>query len=156
MRKVIATFLVRTLSRKVSKHMHMTRDSQSGGRPISETTKRSLEQRLVAHAKKHYSGKYQRLEMRFKGPFCYIDAYKEPSVPSGTKMPTGETREQFIERVRSTPIHLCRLRHFSEDRWSVAFYRYSNEKYEPCLFPSGDWFGPPEIAFDVGAVYLNE
>lgn len=140
--------------------MHMTNrwtlDPQSGGRPIPETAKRSIEQRLLAHAKKHYRGKYERLEIRFKGPFCYIDAFKEPSVPSGTRMPTGETREQFIERVRRVPIHLCRLRHFSEDRWSLAFYKYSNEKYEPCLFPSGDWFGPPEAGFDVGAVYLNE
>lgn len=30
----------------------------------------------------------------------------------------------------------------------------SNEKYEPCLFRAGEWFGTPEEAFEVGAVNL--
>jgi hypothetical protein len=66
----------------------------------------------------------------------------------------NETREQYIERLRNTPTHLCRLRHFDIYRWSVAFYTYSNEKYSSCVFPNGDWFGSPEEAFDIGAVYL--
>jgi hypothetical protein len=28
-------------------------------------------------------------------------------------------------------------------------------KYEPAVFPSGDFFGTPEEEFDVGAVYLQ-
>ena len=34
------------------------------------------------------------------------------------------------------------------------FYAYSSEKYEPCVFASGDRFGTPEEAFEIGAVYL--
>jgi hypothetical protein len=67
----------------------------------------------------------------------------------------NETREEYIERLRNTPTHLCRIRHFDISRWSMAFYTYSNERYEPCFSPTGDWFGTPEEAFDVGAVYLE-
>jgi len=52
-------------------------------------------------------------------------------------------------------IHLCRLRYFDQDRWSIAFYTYSNEKYEPCTFGNGNWFGTPEEAFDIGAIHLE-
>ena len=75
----------------------------------------------------------------------------------GKRHPTaclGESREEYIERLRNFPIHLCRLRHFNTDRWSLAFYAYSHERYEPCIFPGGDWFGTPEEGFDVGAQYL--
>lgn len=30
----------------------------------------------------------------------------------------------------------------------------SNERYEPAIFPHGDWFGIPEQGFDIGATYL--
>lgn len=69
---------------------------------------------------------------------------------------TGETRAEFVERVSAIPIQLCRLRYFAvAGRWSVAFYTYSHERYEPTFFPSGDIFGTPEEALDLGAVYLE-
>jgi hypothetical protein len=55
-----------------------------------------------------------------------------------------------------TPTHLCRLRHFGPERWSVAFYKYSDECYEPSFLESGQMVGTPEEGFDVGAVYLTE
>jgi hypothetical protein len=55
-----------------------------------------------------------------------------------------------------TPLHMCRLRHFTEDHWSLAFYTYSRERYEPCVFHSGEFWGTPEEGLDVGAVYLEE
>jgi len=72
---------------------------------------------------------------RLSGVFCYLDAITSDAT--------------------DTPFHLCRLRHFSEDCWSLAFYTYSHEKYEPCVFQSGDFFGTPEDGLDVGAVYLQ-
>lgn len=131
-------------------------DPHTGGRKISPSVQELVRKRILAHAEKNYKGKYSRIEVKFKGPFCYIDAYQEPHV--GKKHPTaafGETREEFINRLRNTPTHLCRLRHFDLDRWSVAFYTYSHERYEPCVFPNGQWFGTPEQAFDIGAVYLE-
>ena len=51
--------------------------------------------------------------------------------------------------------HLCRLRYFgNEDAWSLSFFTYSNERYEPCVFHNGSFHGTPEEAFDVGAAYL--
>ena len=60
------------------------------------------------------------------------------------------------ERLRNTPTHLCRLRYFGDDRWSFGFFTYSNERYELSVFPSGEFFGTPEEAFQVAAgVYLH-
>jgi hypothetical protein len=61
----------------------------------------------------------------------------------------------MIERLRHTPTHLVRLRYFgADDRWSLAFYTYSNERYEPCVLRSGEFLGTPEEALDVGSSYL--
>lgn len=131
-------------------------DPHAGGKVIPEDEKPIIRKRILAHAEAKYAGKYLSIDTKFKGAFCYIDAYQEPYV--GKKHPTagsGETREQYIYRLRHDPKHLCRLRYFSMDRWSVAFYTYSHEKYEPCIFPTGDWFGTLEEGFDVGAVYLK-
>jgi hypothetical protein len=115
-----------------------------------------VRERILKHAERNYAGKYTRIDVRFRGALCYIDAYREPHV--GKDDPPaclGETREEFVERLRKTPKHLCRMRHFDIDRWSLAFYTYSYERYEPCVFPNGEWFGTPEEAFDVGAAYLE-
>ena len=128
----------------------------AGGKKIPPAMQDVVRKRILDHAEENYAGKYSRIDVKFRGALCYIDAYQEPQV--GKKHPTaafGETREEFINRLRNTPTHLCRLRHFSIDQWSVAFYTYSNERYEPCLFPNGEWFGNPEQAFDIGAVYLQ-
>jgi hypothetical protein len=131
-------------------------DPHSGGVPIPAAVKKRTEERIKAYAEKHYDGKYTRLGIRFRGAFCYIDAYVEPPTPSPELLKlTGETLDEHLERMRNMPIHLCRLRHFKEDSWSLAFYTYSNEKYEPCFFDTGKMEGTPEEGFAVGAVYLN-
>lgn len=132
-----------------------TLNPHAGGIPISDIVKQQTQRRLLAHAEKHYAGRYARLDIRFKGALCYVDAFLEPDTRGSPWDATGETREQFVERLRSAPTHLCRLRHFAPDRWSVAFFTYSHERYEPSFFPSGEEFGTPEEAFDVGAVYLT-
>lgn len=136
-----------------------TYDPQSGGKKIPDTIKPSIRQRILAHAQKYYAGKYKRIEVRFSGKFCYIDAYTEPFIPSDydPKLYGGKSRDERIAELREFPTHLCRLRYFGdEDRWSMAFYTYSHEKYEPCLFDNGDWHGTPEEAFDTSAVYLTD
>jgi hypothetical protein len=133
-------------------------DPQAGGVKIPQKIQPQIRQRILEHAKKHYAGKYNRIDVRFRGVFCYIDAYTEPYVPKKYDPKLyGESREAHIERLRNTPTHLCRLRYFGdEDRWSMAFYTYSHEKYEPCVFPKGDWHGTVEEAFDTSAVYLTD
>ena len=126
----------------------------SGGVKIPESLKEPTRRRLLAHAEKHYAGRYVLLDIRFKGALCYVDAYTEPDVQGSPWRATKETREKFVERLRNSPTHLCRLRYCGRDRWSVAFYTYSHERYEPSFFASGDQYGTPEEGLDVGAVYL--
>ena len=130
----------------------------SGGTKITEALKTEIKQRIERVAQRRFKGKYTRLDIRFKGQFCYIDAYKEPQVMKGwPPKDWPETREEFYERLRNTPTHLCRLRYFSDDRWGYAFYTYSHEKYELSVYPNGEFFGKPEDAFVASAeAYLNE
>jgi hypothetical protein len=133
-------------------------DPDSGGVKIPESVKRRIEARIRRHAEEHFAGKYTRLEIRFRGQFCYIDAYTEPEETPGWPPPDWpESREEYLERLRNMPTHLCRLRYFGdEERWGFAFYTYSNEKYEVSVFPSGDFRGTPEEAFDTAArAYLT-
>jgi hypothetical protein len=111
-------------------------DPHSGGVKIPKTVQEETRKRLEAHAAKRYAGKYTRLDLRFRGQFCYIGAYTE----------------DFTDH----PVQMCRLRYFRHDHWSVAFFTYSNERYEPCLLASGEDDGTPEEGFDVGAVYLSD
>lgn len=131
----------------------------SGGVRIPDTVKRRTEERIRQYAEQHFAGRYTRLDIRFRGQFCYIDAYTEPE-PLGPGWPppdSPETGEEMQERLRNTPTHLCRLRYFGDvERWSFGFFTYSNERYELSIFPSGDFFGTPEEAFEVAAgVYLR-
>ncbi len=130
-------------------------DPDSGGVKIPESAKEQTKRRILAHAEKHYAGRYARLDVRFKGALCYVDAYIEPDTRGSPWKATRETREQFVERLRAAPTHLCRLRYFGPDRWSVAFFTYSHERYEPSFFASGEQFGTPEDGLEVGAIYLT-
>lgn len=107
-----------------------------GGVPIPPAVRLRTERRIRAYAEAHYRGKWSRLDIRFRGALCYIDAYVEPQP--------------------HVPLHLCRLRYFrNEEAWSMAFYTYSHEKYEPCVFGNGTFHGTPEEAFEIGAIYLK-
>ena len=132
-------------------------DPGSGGARIPEAVQRRTEQRIRRYAEEHFAGRYTRLEIRFRGQFCYVDAYTEPAQlgPDWPPADWPETREEYLARLGNTPVHLCRLRYFGdEEGWGFAFYTYSNERYELSVFPSGDFFGPPEEAFEASSVYL--
>jgi len=108
----------------------------AGGVTIPPAVRFRTERRIRAYADVHYQGRFTGLDIRFRGALCYIDAYVEPG--------------------SDVPLHLCRLRYFrDEEAWSMAFYTYSHEKYEPCMFGNGTWHGTPEEAFEIGAVYLT-
>ena len=134
------------------------RDPHSGGVKIPRDVQERTKDRILTYAATHYSGKYTRIEVKFRNQFCYIDAYREPYIPPNFPPPDfPESREEYIERLRNNPIHLCRLRYFSkEESWSFAFYTYSQEKYEPSVLNNGSFFGTPEEAFDSAAIYLED
>ena len=107
-----------------------------GGVTIPPQVRHRTERRIRAYAEAHYGGTFKRLEVRLRGALCYIDAY--------------------VEDPPDAPLHLCRLRYFrNEDAWSMAFYTYSNEKYEPGMFRNGTFVGTPEEAFEMAAIYLK-
>lgn len=125
---------------------------------IPAAVRESTTARIEAHARRKYAGRYIRLDIRFRGPCCYISAFCEPTdVPRDWPPPSWNmSRAEYLQELRDTPVNLCRLRYFGdEEAWSLAFYTYSDSKYAPCVFPSGQFFGTPEEAFDVGAVYLK-
>jgi hypothetical protein len=105
---------------------------QSGGTKIPPTQYDKLSRQVHAYEKTRAWYPGSSLRLRFKGQFCYVDGAKE-----------GET-----------PYPLGRLRYFADDRWSLAFYTYSNERYEPCLLPNGEWYGSLEQTIAVCEVYL--
>ena len=129
----------------------------TGGTRIPPLLQEETRRRIHAHANANYAGRFLRIAVRFRGAFCYIDAYCEPNPPTKALLrASNETERQYYERLGESPIHLCRLRYFAgRQRWTLAFYTYSHERYEPAVFPSGDMYGTPEEAFDVGAIYLQ-
>ncbi len=129
----------------------------SGGIKIPDSVKSDVDRRVKSVAEEHFKGKYIRLDIHFKGQFCYVDAFQEPEVSDDwPPKDWHETQEVYIERLRNTPTHLCRLRYFGDDQWGFAFYTYSNEKYELSVYPNGEFLGKPEDAFLASAVYLYD
>jgi hypothetical protein len=131
----------------------------SGGSKIPDRLKPDVEQRIRRCAEEEFAGKYTRLDIRFRGQFCYVDAYCEPVIRPGWPPADGpETPEEYLERLRNTPTHLCRLRHFGPpDHWSFGFFSYASESYQLSVFENGEFFGEPEEAFRLAArVYLVE
>jgi hypothetical protein len=132
-------------------------DPHAGGTTIPSGMREATQRRIRAYADRRYAGTFSRLDIRFHGALCYVDAYVEPEPPSRRLLHVlHETREEYFNRVREIPLHLCRLRYFGGQKiWSMAFYTYSNERYEPCTFPNGAFYGTPEEGFEVGAAYLR-
>jgi len=131
-------------------------DPDSGGVKIPAAVKQDVLKRIHAAADEHLPpGLYTRLDIRFKAQFCYIDAFQEPPKPTADWPPKDwpETREVYLERLRNTPIPLCRLRYFGGDTWGFALYTFSQEKYELSVFPNGEFFGGPEEAFLLAASF---
>jgi hypothetical protein len=132
------------------------RNPNSGGVKIPDDVKVRTAVRLERCAERHFKGRYTRLEIKVRGQFCYVDAYREPG--PHVYVPKGMSRADVIEQQRTTPIHLFRLRYFGdENAWAFGFFKYSDEKYETSMFQSGDFFGTPEEALEIAAgVYLND
>jgi hypothetical protein len=124
-------------------------DPTRGGTKITSRVKVETEQRIRAYAEKYFKGKYTRLDVRFRGCLCHVDAYQEPEPPKTMPRDWHESKEEYVERLRNVPTHLCRLRYFREDVWGLALFVYSSEKYETSVYHSGKFEGTPEEAMDL-------
>jgi hypothetical protein len=133
------------------------KDPHSGGVKIPDRIKEKIKDRIECYANKNYAGKFTRIDVRFRGYFCYIDAYQEPFVPEDfDPVLFNETREERIERLRNAPIKLCRLRYKGdENNWTLDFFSYSHDKYQPSVFTHGGFYGTPEQALQSGAMFLE-
>ncbi len=119
---------------------------------IADAAQAALRARLERHVRAHWKDRCQEVVVRFRGAFAYIDAF-----PLQQQFMLGTTPEEQA-RIEATPTHLCRLGYLGNlERWEFAFFKYSDEKYEPSFLPSGAFVGTPEEAFDCAAqVYMQD
>lgn len=110
----------------------------------------ALRTRLERHALDRWKENCRAIEVRFRGTFAYVAALQK----NGWHLP--DTPQETRDLIDATPTRLCRLGYLGNpDRWAFAFYKYSDETYEPSFLPSGAFEGTPEEAFDCAAgVYL--
>lgn len=107
-------------------------DVHSGGKKIPSANYEKIRKQVQAYAaKRPWKDKYK-LQVRFKSQFCYVDALET----DGTVSPLG------------------RLRYFHDEKWSVAFYTYSNDRYQPCFMNNGTEAGKLEEGVAVCEMYL--
>ncbi len=110
------------------------KDAHAGGVKIPPAAAERIKKEIEACWRAEFGDVIKKVVVRFKGQFCYIDA------------DVGER----------TPTHLCRLRHFRPDSWSVALFNYSSESYDPAPLSSGMESGKAVDGFRLGASFLAE
>jgi hypothetical protein len=103
-------------------------DPHSGGCKIPPQLHQELSKKAELFVRTHAWCANLQLKLRFKSQFCYVD-----------------TMTKNNNRI----FPLCRLRYFKSGVWSFAIFTYSNEHYEPHLFPNGQWKGTLEQALEV-------
>ncbi|HTE69437.1 MAG TPA: hypothetical protein VK942_11870 [Actinomycetes bacterium] len=104
-------------------------------RPIPESTKISLGQRLLQRRRERWPGLAD-VHVRFRARFAYL---------------AGELEDGEV-------LPLCRLRYQdSASLWGFAIYLASRDGYEDSVLPSGLPIGTPEEALDCACgLYLND
>jgi len=110
-------------------------DPHSGGTKLTPSNQAMFLHQANAFAETRPWFSIFQLKLRFQNQFCYVDAFKRND-------------EQLFP--------LCRLRYFRRNIWSMAFYTYSNERYEPCCFHNGTLEGSLEEAIEMCEMYLTE
>lgn len=118
---------------------------------LPESERRKLQQRLASHARTGWDQRCRRVDVRFRGEHAYVDAFEADPwfMPDAT--------EEEKDRIRQTPTKLCRLSWTGDpDLWVFAFYKYSDDRYEPSVTLNGSFVGSPESCFDTAAqLYLQ-
>lgn len=118
--------------------------------PIPESVRRELAGRLLRHVTKHWKNRVRKILLRFHGRHAYVAAVE--AVRGDEALPQVCRYADAGE----VPVELCRLGYLGRiDRWEYAFFKYSDEKYEPSLCASGSFLATPEQAFDSAAIYLQ-
>jgi hypothetical protein len=120
--------------------------------PIPKDVREELAVCLLRHAEKKWGGRVRKILLRFHGVYAYVAAVE---AARGEKSPPKVCR--YIER-GEVPVELCRLGYLGRwsDRWTYAFFKYSDHCYAPSVVASGSFEATPEQAFDCAAgVYIG-
>lgn len=73
------------------------RHPHAGGVPIPPPVQARTRMRLLNHASKRLRGRDARLDIRFKGHFCYVDAFEEPAPRTKAWLAAlNESREAYM------------------------------------------------------------
>jgi hypothetical protein len=104
---------------------------------VPDPVREALVDRLERHVEAVWKDRCRGIAVRFRNEYAYVEA-------------------QPVEE-GDPPVRLGRLEYLGkEDEWAFAFYKYSDERYEPCILPNGSFTGTPEECFDCAAnVYLH-
>ena len=86
---------------------HWVYDPHSGGVDIPDRVREKIQQRILTYAEEHYADKYTRIEVRFKGKFCYIDAYTEPQLSPGWPPADFPSCARNSSNGYAIPRHIC-------------------------------------------------
>jgi hypothetical protein len=78
----------------------------SGGKKIPETVKRNIEQRIHAVANEQFSGKYKRLDIRFRGHFVILTPILNRGSRKTGRRQTGRKPEKNIWIGCATPLSI--------------------------------------------------
>ena len=121
--------------------------------PIPEEARRVLADRLARHLARRWSGRVKKLLLAFHGKHARV------AVVEGAPKGKGGLPEvaRYVEG-DEVPLMLCRLGYLgSVDRWRFEFFKYSDERFELAMGPSGSFEVTPEQALDAaGGVHLVE
>jgi hypothetical protein len=103
-----------------------------GGKKIDKKKHEIILNRIISYAESKYHDRFDELEVKFRGKFCYINIKNDS--------------DHFMP--------LARMRFFSMESWSIAIFLYSNEIYEPGFFGNGEDFGTIEECVDYSSQFF--
>jgi hypothetical protein len=104
----------------------------AGGTTIPSAVRQETERRIRAYAEKRYAGAFSRLDIRFHGALCYIDAYVEPDPPSRRLLHVlDETRGQYLDRVRERSMDEIGRILIAQPLWPSAAKSHNESSNKP-------------------------
>lgn len=119
--------------------------------PIPESIREALKGRLLRHVSRRWKDRIGKVFLRFHGAYVYIAALERQ------KRNLNALRIVRYAQPDEVPVELCRLGYLGGlEEWEYAFYKYSDQRYEPSVVASGRFTATPEQCFDTSAgVYLG-
>jgi len=112
--------------------MPWIKDNSPDEEKISVKDYEKIKKQIEAYSTKKSWHNSHKLQLRFKGKFCYVDDLEK----DGSVSPLG------------------RLRYYGTNKWSIDFFTYSDERYKPCALRNGSLIGSIEKCIDVCEIYL--